>query len=39
MEDLGIDGMMILKCILGNSVGELWIGFIWIRIGTGGCFL
>jgi hypothetical protein len=34
-EDLGLDGMIILKWITGKYVGKL-IGFIWFRIGTAG---
>jgi hypothetical protein len=35
LEDLSVDGRIILKCILKNSVGA-WAGLIWLRIGTGG---
>jgi hypothetical protein len=34
LEDLGIDGNMILKLSLKRSVGGR-TGFIWLRIGTG----
>jgi hypothetical protein len=30
-EDLGVDGRIILKCILGKWGGNVWTGFIWIR--------
>jgi hypothetical protein len=35
-EDLGLDGMIILKCIFKRWNGEAWTGLIWLRIGTGG---
>jgi hypothetical protein len=38
-EDRGIDERIILKWILGKYSWRLWIGFIWLRIGTGGGFL
>jgi hypothetical protein len=28
MEDLGIDGKIILECILGKNGGAVWIGCI-----------
>ena len=37
LEDLGVDGRMILKCILKNWDGEAWISFIWLRRRTGCC--
>jgi hypothetical protein len=37
-EDLGIDGRT-LRWILGKWGLGMWIGFIWLRIGTGGGLL
>jgi hypothetical protein len=34
--DLGVNGRIILKCILKKSVGRSWIGLLWLRIGTSG---
>jgi hypothetical protein len=39
LEDLGIDGRIILKYNLGKQSGRVWNGFIWFRIGTGGGIL
>jgi hypothetical protein len=35
----GVDGRIILKCILEKQYMKLWIGFVWLRIGTGGGML
>jgi hypothetical protein len=35
-EDMGIDGKIILEWILEKCGGKLWLGFIWLRIGTSG---
>jgi hypothetical protein len=39
LEDLGIDGRIILKCISGKWGWKVWIEFIWLRIGTSGGLL
>jgi hypothetical protein len=36
MEDLGLDGKVILKWIFRKWDGEAWTGLLWLRIGTGG---
>jgi hypothetical protein len=38
-EDLGVDGKIILECILGKYGGNVWTGIIWFRIGTNGWLL
>jgi hypothetical protein len=35
-EDQGIGGRMGSEWILGRLAGRVWIGFDWLRIGTGG---
>jgi hypothetical protein len=35
LEDLGVDGRIILRWISRKWGGEAWIGLIWLRIGTG----
>lgn len=38
LEDLGLDGNIILKCTFKKSVGRTWTGLIWPRVGmNGGC--
>jgi len=34
LEDLIVDGRIILKSIFKKWVGRAWIGVIWIRAGT-----
>jgi hypothetical protein len=34
LEDLSVDGSIILKLVSTNGMGA-WIEFIWIRIGIG----
>jgi hypothetical protein len=39
LEDLGVDGKIILEWILEKQGGKVWIGCIWLRIGTSGGLL
>jgi hypothetical protein len=39
LKDQGVDGRMGSKWTLGRLVGEVWSGFIWLRIGTVGGLL
>jgi len=36
LEDTGVDGVLIIRCILRKWDVGAWTGFIWLRIGTGG---
>jgi len=36
LEDVGVDGRIILKSILKKSFARSWIGLVWLRIGTSG---
>jgi len=36
LEDLGVDGRIILEWILGKFGGRVWTEFIWLWIGTSG---
>jgi hypothetical protein len=37
--DISIDGRIIVEWNLGKYGGKVWIGFIWLRIGTSGGLL
>jgi hypothetical protein len=37
LEDLGIDVIIILKCILKGWGRSVWTGFICLRMGTSCC--
>jgi hypothetical protein len=39
LEDLGVDGKIILVWILSTSGGKVWSGCAWLRIGTSGGLL
>jgi hypothetical protein len=34
LEDLGLDGKIILEWILGKICGKAWIECVWLRIGA-----
>jgi hypothetical protein len=36
LEDLGVDGRILLKRIFRKWDGEAWTGLLWHRIRTGG---
>jgi hypothetical protein len=36
LENVGVDGRIILKCVVG---GEAWIGFMYLTIGPDGGLL
>jgi len=39
LEDLSVDGTVILKCVLKEHNGMAWSGFIWLKTGkSGGLF-
>jgi hypothetical protein len=38
-EDQDIGGWTVLKWILERSDGMMWIGLVWLRIGTSGGLL
>ena len=35
MEDVGVDGKIIIKWILKKWEEETWTGLLWLSIGTG----
>jgi hypothetical protein len=39
LEDLGVDGKIILEWIVGKLGRRLWTRCIWLRTGTGDGFL
>jgi len=36
LENMGVDGTIVVKWIFKKWDGEAWTGLIWLRIGTGG---
>jgi hypothetical protein len=39
LEELGLDGKIIFKCILNNQCMKLWTGCIWLVIRTSGLLI
>ena len=39
LEDSGVDGRIILQCVIKKWDGETWTGLLWLKIGTGGGLL
>ena len=39
LEDIGIDGKIILRWIFRKWGVEAWTGLMWLRMGTGGGLL
>jgi hypothetical protein len=36
LEELEVDGKILVEWILNNYGGRVWTGFIWLRLGTSG---
>ena len=36
LEDLSVDGRVILKLIFQEWDGDVWTGLLWLKTGTGG---
>jgi hypothetical protein len=36
LEDLGVDGWVVLKWVLNEGAGEAWSGWLWLTVGTCG---
>jgi len=39
LDDLGVDGRILLEQIWEKCIGKVWNGFMWLRIVTNGGFL
>jgi hypothetical protein len=36
LEELAVDGRILLKLIFKNWIWSAWTGLIWLSVGTGG---
>jgi hypothetical protein len=36
LQDLGVDGSIILKLVMNTYYGRVWTGFIWLRTHKSG---
>jgi len=39
LEEIGVDGKIILECSLGKWDGRMWSGYRWLSIGIRGALV